>query len=68
MKIVRVEAHLLEKRLNSSMWISRGGFSVRRHALVEVETDDGIVGYGEGIGDASRIQTLLNVHFKDRLL
>ena len=30
------------------MRISRGGFDFRNHTIVEVHTDDGITGLGEG--------------------
>ena len=59
MKITHVDIHLLEKKLNYQMIISRGGFSIRRHAIVQIHTDEGIVGFGEGIGDAQKITLLL---------
>ena len=42
------------------MRISRGGFNVRRHALVEVVTDTGITGLGEGIGSPEFIRALVH--------
>lgn len=59
MKIVRVEVFLLEKKLSSSMCISRGGFTVRNHLIVRVETDSGVTGLGEGIGNARYIKGIL---------
>ena len=41
------------------MRISRGGFDVRHHLIVEVVTDEGITGLGEGVGDARLIQKIL---------
>ena len=41
------------------MHISRGGFNVRNHTLVEVRTDEGITGLGEGIGNAHLIKAIL---------
>ena len=38
MKIKEIRAHLLQKNLTSSMKISRGGFKVRHHVIVEVIT------------------------------
>ena len=50
MKIKEIRVHLLQKKLSSSMRISRGGFDVRHHLIVEVITDEGILGLGEGVG------------------
>ena len=41
------------------MHISRGGFNVRNHTLVEVRTDEGITGLGEGIGNAHLVKAIL---------
>ena len=59
MKITDVKTYMLEKELSSSMQISRGGFNKRFHAIVRVETDQGLVGYGEGIGNAQAVMALL---------
>ena len=59
MKITRVGIHILKKELATAMRISRGGFSVRRHLIVEVETDAGIGGLGEGIGDVGAMRGIL---------
>ncbi|MBN8547714.1 MAG: mandelate racemase/muconate lactonizing enzyme family protein [Deltaproteobacteria bacterium] len=59
MKIVKIEVFILEKKLSSSMCISRGGFTVRNHVIVQVETDSGITGLGEGIGNARYIKGIL---------
>ena len=53
MKIKEIRAHLLQKNLTSSMKISRGGFEIRRHMIVEVVTDEGITGLGEGSRECS---------------
>jgi len=41
------------------MHISRGGFNVRNHTIVEVHTDEGITGLGEGIGNAHMVKAIL---------
>lgn len=41
------------------MRISRGGFDVRHHLIVEVVTDEGVTGLGEGVGNALLIQQIL---------
>jgi D-galactarolactone cycloisomerase len=60
MKIKEIHTYLLQKKLSSSMRISRGGFDVRTHIIVKVITDDGITGLGEGVGNAHLIQQILN--------
>jgi len=59
MKIIEIQVHLLKKKLSSSMEISRGGFNIRTHAIVEVITDQGINGLGEGIGDAVIVKAII---------
>jgi D-galactarolactone cycloisomerase len=59
MKIKEIRVHLLQKPLSSSMRISRGGFDVRHHLIVEVVTDEGINGLGEGVGNARLIHKIL---------
>jgi D-galactarolactone cycloisomerase len=68
MKITHVDIHLLEKKLNYQMNISRGGFSIRRHAIVQIHTDEGIMGFGEGIGDAQKITLLLQSSLSKSLI
>ena len=41
------------------MRISRGGFDVRHNLIVEVITNEGITGLGEGVGNARLIQQIL---------
>jgi len=59
MKITRIKVFLLQKKLSSSMYISRGGFNVRNHTIVEVHTDEGITGLGEGVGNAHLVRANL---------
>ena len=59
MIITAVKVFLLQKQLTSSMHISRGGFSVRDHVIVEVHTDEGVTGLGEGVGNACLIKAIL---------
>ena len=66
MKIKEIRIHLLEKKLSSSMRISRGGFNIRNHLIVEVVTDEGIVGLGEGVGNARLIQQILAGYMIDQ--
>lgn len=59
MKIVEIKVHPLKRHLSSSMHISRQGFKVRSHAIVEVITDEGITGLGEGIGNADLVTAIV---------
>ena len=68
MKIKEIRAHLLQKNLTSSMKISRGGFKVRRHVIVEVITDEGVTGLGEAVGDAYLIQQILSGSISQKAL
>lgn len=52
MKIRRVTPHVLEARLRESFAWSFSGTDRRTGLLVEVESDDGVVGWGEAYGPA----------------
>ena len=65
MKIVAVHVHMLHRDLLTAMHISRGGFSVRRHAIIEVVTDSGLSGFGEAVGNATMAAAIVeNVKHK----
>jgi L-alanine-DL-glutamate epimerase-like enolase superfamily enzyme len=64
MRITDIRVILLQRTLSSSMHISRGGFSVRNHAIIEVHTDSGITGLGEGIGDAQLVRSIIETRLK----
>lgn len=59
MKITRIEVFHLQRQLKASMRISRGGFQIREHALVQITCEDGSTGLGEGVGHARRIVAVL---------
>jgi D-galactarolactone cycloisomerase len=59
MKIEKVQVILLQKKLSSPMTISRGGFDVRTHALIQITTDQGVTGLGEGVGDALLVKNIV---------
>lgn len=50
MKIVRVESHVLQHEIDSELGYSQQYFTTRTAHLVEVTTDEGIVGIGECFG------------------
>lgn len=68
MKIIDIKVHLLQNELTSTMRISRGGFKVRNHTLVEVITDEGVTGLGEGIGSAHIVKAILEGQLIDLAL
>lgn len=60
LEVSSLDVFLLRKPLIKEMRISRGGFTVREHALVKVTTKSGHTGLGEGIGNASSIFEILH--------
>lgn len=52
MKITAVRTHLLEHRLATPFESASMRFDRRAHVLVEIECDDGTVGWGECLGPA----------------
>jgi D-galactarolactone cycloisomerase len=53
MKITDVRAHVLEARLSQPFAYSRAWYAKRQAMLVEIETDQGLVGWGECYGPAA---------------
>jgi len=52
MKIARVRTHLLDHKLEVAFESASMRFDRRTHVLVEIECDDGTVGWGECLGPA----------------
>jgi D-galactarolactone cycloisomerase len=52
MKITKVRAHVLEARLSQPFAYSRARYTTRTTMVVEIETDVGLVGWGECYGPA----------------
>lgn len=52
MKIIRVTSHILHHDLDIAFQSSHSIFRARRHCLVEIECDTGLVGWGECLGSA----------------
>jgi D-galactarolactone cycloisomerase len=52
MKITRVRSHVLEARLSEPFAYSRAWYDTRAADIVEIETDQGLVGWGECYGPA----------------
>jgi D-galactarolactone cycloisomerase len=60
MKITRVRTHLLEAALAQPFAYSRAWYSTRMAMLVEIETDSGLVGWGECYGPARMTQAVVD--------
>lgn len=52
MKITAIKTHLLEHKLAQSFESASSAFDTRSHVLVEVTTDEGLIGWGECLGSA----------------
>jgi D-galactarolactone cycloisomerase len=52
MKITRIRSHVLEARLSQPFAYSRAWYDTRAANIVEIETDQGLVGWGECYGPA----------------
>src|SRR5687768_16270092 len=52
MKITNVRAHVLEAQLSQPFAYARAWYSTRTAMLVEIETDQGLTGWGECYGPA----------------
>jgi len=52
MKITSVRTHVLEAALSHPFAYSRAWYDTRMAMLVEIETDDGLIGWGESYGPA----------------
>ena len=68
MKITDVKVHLLAKKCVTTVAASRGSTDYRFHAIVEVETDEGISGLGEGIGQATLVKTIVETKMRDEAI
>jgi D-galactarolactone cycloisomerase len=52
MRITHVRTHVLEAKLSQPFAYSRAWYATRMAMIVEIETDDGVVGWGECYGPA----------------
>lgn len=60
MKITRVNTHLLSAKLSEPFSYSRARYDTRTAMLVEIETDEGITGWGECYGPARITQAVVD--------
>ncbi len=67
MKITAVKTHLLYHKLDQPFQSSFSQFDARFHCLVEIECDNGLIGWGECLGPA-RQNAALVADMADRLI
>jgi D-galactarolactone cycloisomerase len=60
MKITKVHAHVLEAKLSQPFAYSRAWYDTRTAMLVEIETDNGLTGWGECYGPARMTAAVVN--------
>jgi len=69
MKITQVKCHQLQSKVEKPFTSSRGWlYSVRTAMLVEVITDDGIIGWGECYGPAAVTRTIVESLLAPRII
>ncbi|HYZ53184.1 MAG TPA: mandelate racemase/muconate lactonizing enzyme family protein [Streptosporangiaceae bacterium] len=68
MKIAAVVPHVVVQRLEQPFGMSQWLWDVRASCLVEVVTDDGIVGWGECFGPAAASRAIIDSVFAPMLL
>jgi len=60
MKITGLRAHVLSAALSQPFAYSRAWYDTRTAMLVEIETDDGLIGWGECYGPAAMTAAVVN--------
>lgn len=69
MKVVDVKCHQLQSKVEKPFTSSRGWlYTTRTAMLVEVITDDGIIGWGESYGPAAVTRTIVETLLKPRII
>ncbi len=68
MKITDVKTHVLAKKCAKPIVASRGGMAYRFHLIIEVETDEGITGLGEGIGNPTLVKSTVEAGLRNLVL
>ncbi len=69
MKVSKVTCHLLQSKVDRPFVSARGWvYSTRASCIVEIETDDGITGWGECYGPAAVNKTLIETQYAPRLI
>jgi D-galactarolactone cycloisomerase len=60
MKITKIRTHVLSAPLSQPFAYSRAWYDARMAMIVEIETDDGLVGWGESYGPAGMTSAVVN--------
>ena len=68
MKITRIHSHVLHTPIVNSFYYSQGYYPGRDAVLVEVQTDDGLIGWGQASGAPETLPALIERHYAPRLL
>lgn len=69
MKVVDVVCHVLQSKVDRPFTSARGWlYATRSSCIVEIITDDGIVGFGECYGPAAVAKAVVDTQLKPRLL
>lgn len=69
MKVVDIRTHQLQSKVERPFTSSRGWvYSARSAMLVEIVTDDGLIGWGECYGPAAVCRSIVETLLKPRLL
>ncbi len=69
MKVTKVTCHLLQSKVDQPFTSARGWlYTTRSSCIVEIETDEGITGWGECYGPAAVNKTLIETQYAPRLI
>lgn len=68
MKITRVITHALRAPIDASFYYSQGYYPSRVAVLVEVRTDDGLVGWGQCAGSPELVPDVIEREYARRLI
>ncbi len=67
MKIAKIQVHILEAKLQRPFGFSQWWYDTRKATIIEIETDDGLIGWGESFGPPGPIAATIE-EFKPYLL
>ena len=69
MKVTKVTCHLLQSKVDQPFTSARGWlYTTRSSCIVEIETDEGVTGWGECYGPAAVNKTLIETQYAPRLI
>lgn len=69
MKVTKVTCHLLQSKVDQPFTSARGWlYTTRSSCIVEIETDEGVTGWGECYGPAAVNKALIETQYAPRLI